>query len=296
WQYYEKGNRRQRRLVNYRPEKIETQVTLAIAHYSQKFFARYQGSGNTDTSPIFVLGMPRSGSSLLEQIMASHSAVQGLGELPYIMGLERLSKDGFAHDNQSLLYTKLGDRYLQQTQDHRTAGKPHFVDKMPNNFRCVGLIHAILPRAKIIDARRQPMDTCFSNLKQLYAKGQAFSYDQSELGHYYGQYRRMMTHWDKVLPGRVLRVDYEDTVTDLRLQVKRLLAHLELPWEENCLQYYDTQRPIRTASSEQVRRPIYETGVGYWKNFEPGLMTLQNIVEPRNPTQSVANFPRCEGT
>jgi exonuclease VII small subunit len=163
---------------------------------------------------------------------------------------------------------------------HRVEGTPRFIDKMPNNFPSVGLIHCILPNAKIIDARRHPMDACLGNLKQLYAKGQTFSYDQADIGEYYLQYQRMMDHWDEALPDKVLRVQYEDTVADLESQVVRILEYLELPWEDSCLNFHDTERAVRTASSEQVRQPIYSSGVDFWRNYEPYLEELQEVLEP----------------
>ena len=289
WHYYEQGNDKQRILVSYDPVQTETVNSDLIEFFNAEFFKEHLNSGNPDRSPIFVLGMPRSGSTLVEQIIASHSQVEGTSELPYIgrisKSLNRNRADGMRYPQvlselEPRHFHRLGQDYLQMAAMHRVEGTPRFIDKMPNNFPSVGLIHTILPNAKIIDARRHPMDACLGNLKQLYAKGQTFSYDQSDIGEYYLQYQRMMDHWDEVLPGKVLRVQYEDTVADLESQVLRILEYLELPWEDGCLNFYDTERAVRTASSEQVRQPIYTSGVGFWRNYEPYLEELQEVLEP----------------
>ena len=289
WHYYEQGNDKQRILVSYDPVQTETVNSDLIEFFNAEFFKEHLNSGNPDRSPIFVLGMPRSGSTLVEQIIASHSQVEGTSELPYIgrisKSLNRNRADGMRYPQvlselEPRHFHRLGQDYLQMAAMHRVEGTPRFIDKMPNNFPSVGLIHTILPNAKIIDARRHPMDACLGNLKQLYAKGQTFSYDQNDIGEYYLQYQRMMDHWDEVLPGKVLRVQYEDTVADLESQVLRILEYLELPWEDGCLNFYDTERAVRTASSEQVRQPIYTSGVGFWRNYEPYLEELQEVLEP----------------
>jgi len=289
WHYYEQGNDKQRILVSYDPVQTETVNSDLSEFFNAEFFKEHLNSGNPDRSPIFVLGMPRSGSTLVEQIIASHSQVEGTSELPYIgrisKSLNRNRADGMRYPQvlselEPRHFHRLGQDYLQMAAMHRVEGTPRFIDKMPNNFPSVGLIHTILPNAKIIDARRHPMDACLGNLKQLYAKGQTFSYDQNDIGEYYLQYQRMMDHWDEVLPGKVLRVQYEDTVADLESQVLRILEYLELPWEDGCLNFYDTERAVRTASSEQVRQPIYTSGVGFWRNYEPYLEELQEVLEP----------------
>jgi tetratricopeptide (TPR) repeat protein len=289
WHYYEQGNAKQRMLVSYDPVQTETVNNDLLAFFSKEFFATHQDVGNPDPAPIFVLGMPRSGSTLVEQIIASHSQVEGTSELPYIgrisKSLNRNRADGMRYPKvlaelEPRHFHRLGQDYLQMAAMHRVEGTPRFIDKMPNNFPSIGLIHSILPNAKIIDARRHPMDACLGNLKQLYAKGQTFSYDQSDIGEYYLQYQRMMDHWDEVLPGKVLRVQYEDTVADLETQVRRILQYLELPWEDNCLNFHATERAVRTASSEQVRQPIYTSGVDFWRNYEPYLDELQEVLEP----------------
>ena len=289
WQYYEQGNARQRLLVSYDPVLTETVNDDLIAFFAADFFRSHAGVGNPDPSPIFILGMPRSGSTLVEQIIASHSRVEGTSELPYIgrltKSLNRNRADGMRYPEvlnelEPRHFSRLGQNYLAMARMHRVEGTPHFIDKMPNNFPLVGFIHAILPNAKIIDARRHPLDACTGNLRQLYARGQAFSYDQTDIGEYYLQYQRMMDHWDQVLPGKVLHVQYEDVVADLPRQVERILNYLELPWEDACLDYHATQRAVRTASSEQVRQPIYTSGIGYWRHYEAQLEELREVLEP----------------
>ena len=289
WDYYEQGNTTQRMLVSYDPVQTETANDELIEFFNADFAARTTGMGNPDPSPIFILGLPRSGSTLIEQIIASHSQVEGTSELPYI---GRLSKsmnhnraDGMQYPDvldelEARHFHRLGQDYLDLAARHRVEGAPRFIDKMPNNFPSIGFIHSILPNAKIIDARRSPVDACVGNLKQLYARGQTFSYDQSDIGEYYLQYRRMMDHWDKVLPGRVLHVQYEDTVAGLETQVRRILDYLELPWEDGCLHFHATDRAVRTASSEQVRQPIYTSGVGFWRHYEAHLEELLEVLEP----------------
>ncbi len=292
WQYYEQGNAAQRMLVSYDPVQTETTNDELVDFFDQAFFDRVGTRGCPDRAPIFIVGMPRSGSTLVEQIIASHSQAEGTSELPY-MGrltrtLNRNRADGMRYpavlgELEPRHFHMLGERYLDMAKMHRREGTPRFIDKMPNNFPLVGLIHCILPNAKIIDARRHPMDACLGNLRQLYARGQTFSYDQSDIGEYYLQYQRMMDHWDQVLPGKVLRVQYEDTVADLEAQVVRILAFLDLPWEDSCMKFHETHRPVRTASSEQVRRPIYSSSVGYWRHYEDQLEELKDVLAPILP-------------
>ncbi|MCP5129834.1 MAG: sulfotransferase [Pseudomonadales bacterium] len=289
WRYYEEGNSKQRLLVSYDPVLTETVNDELVEYFNADFFSEREGQGNPDPSPIFVLGMPRSGSTLVEQIIASHSRVEGTSELPYIgrltKSLNRNRADGMRYPRvltelEPRHLNRLGQNYLDMARMHRVEGTPRFIDKMPNNFPLVGFIHAILPNAKIIDARRHPMDACTGNLRQLYARGQTFSYDQTDIGEYYLQYQRMMDHWDTVLPGKVLHVQYEDVVADLETQVQRILQYLELPWEDACLNFHDTERAVRTASSEQVRQPIYTSGIGFWRNYESHLEELKEVLEP----------------
>ncbi len=292
WQFYEKGNAAQRQLVSYDPVQTESTNDDLVNFFDQDYFERLGKPGCLDPAPIFILGMPRSGSTLVEQIIASHSQVEGTSELPYIgrltRSLNRNRADGMRYPRvlaelEPRHFYKLGERYLAMARMHRREGAPRFVDKMPNNFPLVGFIHSILPNAKIIDARRHPMDACVGNLRQLYARGQTFSYDQTDIGEYYLQYQRMMDHWDQVLPGKVLRVQYEDTVADLESQVVRLLDYLELPWEDGCMKFHETRRAVRTASSEQVRQPIYTGGVGFWRHYEEGLAELKEVLAPILP-------------
>ena len=289
WRYYEEGNAKQRLLVNYDPVLTETVNDELVEYFNADFFRDRAGCGNPDPSPIFIVGMPRSGSTLLEQIIASHSRVEGTSELPYIgrltKSLNRNRADGMRYPQvltelEPRHFNRLGQNYLEMARMHRVEGTPHFIDKMPNNFPLVGFIHAILPNARIIDARRHPLDACTGNLRQLYARGQTFSYDQTDIGEYYLQYQRMMDHWDEVLPGKVLHVQYEHVVADLETQVRRILEFLGLPFEDACVNYHDTDRAVRTASSEQVRQPIYTSGIGYWRNYEDQLRELQEVLEP----------------
>ncbi len=289
WRYYEAGNATQRMLVSYDPVQTETINDELIEFFNDDFFHATAGYGHPDPAPIIILGLPRSGSTLLEQIIASHSQVEGTSELPYIGRLTKSLNHNRADamrypqvlaELQPRHFQRLGQDYLDMAARHRVEGTARFIDKMPNNFPSVGFIHSILPNAKIIDARRHPMDACVGNLRQLYARGQTFSYDQCDIGEYYLQYLRMMQHWDEVLPGKVLRVQYEDVVTDLETQVRRILDYLELPWEDNCLRFHTTERAVRTASSEQVRQPIYTSGVGFWRHYAPHLDELREILAP----------------
>jgi hypothetical protein len=232
--------------------------------------------------------MPRAGSTLLEQILASHSQVEGTQELANVPRMV-LDLQGYDPDLNNPRYPgcllqmtaqdfrALGDKYLTDTRIYRT-GKPRFIDKMPNNFRHIGLMHLMLPNAKIIDARREPMACCFGNLKQLYARGQEFAYSIDDIARYYRTYLDLMAHWDEVLPGRVLRVHYEDVVADLEGSVRRILEYCELPFEAACLEYHRTARSIRTASSEQVRQPIFREGLDQWRHYEPWLAPLREAL------------------
>jgi hypothetical protein len=233
--------------------------------------------------------MPRAGSTLVEQILSSHSAVEGTAELPEIIsmakGLRELGEseavgsyiDVLAATDGTAL-RELGERYLERTRIHRKSGRPFFIDKMPNNFLHIGLIRLALPSAKIVDARRHPLACCFSNFKQHYAKGQRFSYDLSDLGHYYRDYVELMAHVDEVLPGRVHRVFYERMVEDTEAEVRRLLDYCGLPFEESCLRFYENERPVQTASSEQVRQPIYREGMDHWRHFDEWLGPLKEAL------------------
>ncbi|WP_219893560.1 tetratricopeptide repeat-containing sulfotransferase family protein [Aquisediminimonas profunda] len=284
--YYERGNRLKREELKYDPQRLATEMQLQRDHVSADLLARFANAGSKAPDPIFIVGLPRAGSTLLEQILASHSQVEGTMELPNILALaHRLdhrrmeSEDHEYPANLAELSpedaTRFGEDYIRDTRIYRKEGTPFFIDKMPNNFRHIGLIHAILPNAKIVDARRSAMGCCFSGFKQLFAEGQEFTYGLDEVGRYYRDYVALMDHWDAVLPGKVLLVRYEDVVSDLETQVRRLLDHCGLPFEDACLRFHETERAVRTASSEQVRQPLYKSGVDQWENFSPWLDPLR---------------------
>lgn len=287
WEDYRAANNAQRLRVSHDPVQAEQLADAIVSLFDGAFFAARKGWGDPERTPIFVLGLPRSGSTLIEQILASHSAVEGTGELPYIgriaTGLGRERSGGLAYplaagEIDAARAAMLGKEYLERAAAHRHSSRPYFVDKMPNNFPHVGLIQLILPNARIIDARRHPLDACVANYRQLYAKGQAFSYDLVELGEYWLQYHRLMQHWDTVLPGRVLHVDHEDLLGDLEGGVKRILAWCDLPFEPACLRYWETERAVRTPSSEQVRQPPYTNSIRQWKRYAPHLGELREIL------------------
>jgi tetratricopeptide (TPR) repeat protein len=284
--HYARGNALRRLDDPFDIEQFERRTARIRAFFDAGFFAKRAGSGDPSPAPIFIVGLPRSGSTLLEQILASHSRVEGTMELPNIMNFTRqfddmvASRDGYPETVGTApagLLTALGSRYLDETAPLR-SGRDHFTDKLPNNFSHVGLIHAILPNATIIDARRHPMDCCFSTFKQHFAKGQTFSYDLDDLGHYYRCYLSLMDHWDAVLPGKVLHVQHEDLVRDPEASIRRLLDHCGLPFETACLNFHQTRRSVRTASAEQVRQPLYASGVGYWRRFEKELQSLRQAL------------------
>jgi tetratricopeptide (TPR) repeat protein len=286
FKYYEQGNRLKQKDTRYDPDGLDAAMLRQAATCSAELFERKAGMGGAYDDPIFIVGLPRAGSTLLEQILASHSQVDGTMELPNIIALaHRLNGRRFVSEEArypAILaeltaeqLQRFADRFIEDTQFHR-KGAPYFIDKMPNNFMHIGLIHLILPKARIIDARRHPMACCFSGYKQLFADGQEFTYGLQEIARYYKGYVSLMAHWDEVLPGKVLRVHYEHMVADLEGQVRRILGFLGLPFEDNCLKYYQTDRSIRTPSSEQVRRPIYRSGLEQWRHFEPYLDVLKN--------------------
>jgi tetratricopeptide (TPR) repeat protein len=288
FEYYERGNGLKRAESHYRPEVIELNTRLQIQICTPELFARHRGSGVPAADPIFIVGLPRSGSTLIEQILASHSAVEGtqeLADIPRVVvnlrgrdsDLDNPRYPGVLTQMSGEDYRRLGEKYLTDTRIYRT-GKPRFIDKMPNNFRHVGLIHLLLPNAKIIDVRREPMACCFGNFKQLFAHGQEFTYGFADIARYYRTYLELMRHWDTVLPGRVLRVQHEDVVDDLEGNVRRLLDYCELDFEPACVEFYKTERSIRTASSEQVRQPIYREGLDQWRHYEPWLGELREAL------------------
>jgi tetratricopeptide (TPR) repeat protein len=284
YRYYERGNALKKDETRFRIEPIERNARLQAAVCTREFFAARHGCGAASEEPIFIVGLPRAGSTLLEQILASHSKVEGTMELPNILrlvgDLQGRDPDPVKPPYPAILtqlnaedFRRMGDKYLSDTRVYRT-GKPRFIDKMPNNFRHIGLIHLILPNARIIDARREPMACCFSNFKQLFASGQEFTYGIEDIARYYRSYVELMAHWDDVLPGRVLRVQHEDVVADLEGNVRRLLEFCGLDFEPACLEFYKTERSVRTASSEQVRQPIFKEGLDQWRHFEPWLGPL----------------------
>lgn len=289
WEYYEQGNGMQRRLEKYDPVQTEVLHDAVIEVFDAALLREKGGAGNPDGSPIFIIGLPRSGSTLIEQILASHSEVEGTSELPYVgrvaTSLNRNRVDGINYPEavrelSAEHFHALGAEYLELAGMHRIEGRPRFVDKMPNNFPAVGFLHLILPNAAIIDARRHPMDSCLSCFRQLFARGQTFTYDLLDIGEYFLEYERMMDHWNEVLPGKVLTVQYEALVEDFEAQTRRLLAHCGLAFEDACLRFFDTDRPVRTASSEQVRQPIHSRSIGFWRNYEDRLGQLKEVLAP----------------
>jgi tetratricopeptide (TPR) repeat protein len=289
--YYERGNRLKREEIGYDWRRISKEIDRQIEHGTPALLADKAGSGSVADDPIFILGLPRAGSTLLEQILASHSQVEGTMELPNILALahklggrRRIDEEPEYPANLAELtqdeLTEFGEAFIRDTRIHRKKGTPFFIDKMPNNFRHIGLINMILPNAKIIDARRGAMGCCFSGFKQLFAEGQEFTYGLEEIGQYYADYVRLMDHWDNVLPGKILRVRYEEVVADLETQVRRLLDYCGLPFEEACLNFHQTERAVRTASSEQVRQPIFKSGVDQWENFSEFLDPLRKKLGP----------------
>jgi len=288
FRFYERGNALKKAESTYRPELLERTAQQQIELCTFEFFAQRSGWGCDSPAPIFIVGLPRSGSTLLEQILASHSLVEGtmeLAEIPRLVSTLDQHPSGarfpgalahLAADD----YRAFGEAFLRDTQDYRVQNKPFFIDKMPNNFRYVGLIHLMLPNAKIIDARRAPMACCFSNFKQLFASGQQFTYSLDDIGRYYRTYVQLMDHWDSVLPGRVLRVQHEDVIDDLEGSVRRILEYCGLAFEPACVEFHKTDRQVHTASSEQVRRPINREGVDQWRNFEPWLQPLRDALGP----------------
>jgi tetratricopeptide (TPR) repeat protein len=301
--YYEHGNALKRRGSRYRPEIIERNTRRQIEVCTREFFDSRRGAGVADRDPIFIVGLPRSGSTLIEQILASHSRVEGtqeLADIPRIVlelqgqqpDLDNPRYPGVLRRLDPGEFRRLGEKYLRDTRIYRTgaaagsggaadtgaARMPHFIDKMPNNFRHIGLIHLMLPNARIIDARREPLACCFSNLKQLFAAGQEFTYSIEDIARYYRTYLDLMAHWDVALPGKVLRVEHEAVVDDLEGSVRRILRHCELEFEPGCVEFHRNERSVRTASSEQVRQPIFRDGLDQWRRFEPWLQPLKDAL------------------
>ena len=282
WAFYGRGNALKHAEVHHLPQITETHARLSKQVCTSEFFAARQEWGVTDPDPIFILGLPRSGSTLIEQILASHPQVEGTQELAAVRRIvTELRGRGTDPDNPRYPgvlteltaeeFTRLGERFLTETRPYRQTGRPFFIDKMPNNFRDIGLIHLMLPNAKIIDVRREPMACCFGNLKQLFYSGQEFSYSIDDIARYYRTYLEIMRHWNEALPVRILTVRHEDVVDDLEGSVRRILDFCGLPFEPACLEFHKTPRNVRTASSEQVRQPISRDGIDQWRNYEPWL-------------------------
>ncbi|MEQ1864737.1 MAG: sulfotransferase [Micropepsaceae bacterium] len=291
YSHYDQGNRLRRASVSYKAQDTTAHLERSRALLTREFFAARAGSGAPDADPIFIVGLPRAGSTLIEQILSSHSQVEGTMELADLTMLAReLSEQKHKSEGSKYLdklagldggqLRALGEKYLARTRIQRKSGRPLFIDKMPNNFAHLGMIQLILPNAKIIDARRHPMANCFSAFKQHFARGQTFSYDLGELGRYYRDYVALMAHFDEVLPGRVHRVFYERMVGDTESEIRRLLAYCGLDFEETCLRFNETERAVRTASSEQVRQPIFRDGVEQWRNYEQWLGPLREALGP----------------
>jgi len=290
FKFYRRGNSIRRIEHKHDPKINVFEAVRQVRVLHQDFFEPRKGWGSPAADPIFIVGLPRAGSTLLEQILASHSQVEGTSELPDIISISRKlgkkSRKNPAGAYPECLakmteeqFRELGEGYLKSTRIQR-SDTPLFIDKMPNNFRHIGLIHLILPNAKIIDARRHPMGGCFSGFKQLFANGQTFTYGLEDIGKYYRDYVRLMDHWDRVLPGRVHRVQYEEMVANTDTQIRALLDYCGLEFEKQCLKFYETDRAIRTPSSEQVRKPIYKEGLEQWRNFESHLDPLKEALGP----------------
>ena len=287
--HYAEGNRLRLEIVPYRAGDTSARVVHAKRVYTREFFAEREGCGDAAPDPIFIVGLPRSGSTLIEQILSSHSAVEGTMELPEIIAMTRALRRGSEgaasyHDVLAGLpaeqFAELGRQFIDRTRVQRKTGAPLFIDKMPNNFLHLGLIQLMLPNAKIIDARRHPLACCFSGFKQHFARGQSFSYSLDDIGRYYRDYVELMAHFDAVLSGRVHRVIYERMVEDTEGEVRRLLAYCGLPFEERCLRFFENDRPVRTASSEQVRRPINRDGIDQWRHYSAWLDPLRAALGP----------------
>ena len=291
FRYYSRGNSLQQAQTQHSAQQLQVRVDSQIEVCTEALFAAKAGLGHDAPDPIFIVGLPRAGSTLLEQILSSHSLVDGTMELHNILNLaQRLRSRGedrpgspryprILAELDDSYFRRFGEQFIQDTRPYRGTA-PRFIDKMPNNFFHIGLIKLILPNAKVIDARRHPMACCFSGFKQLFGEGQEFSYGLREIGNYYRQYVKLMDHWDAALPGFVLRVEHEEVVADLEGQVRRLLDFCALPFEPACLNYHQTDRSIRTPSAQQVRQPIYKTGLDQWRNYEPWLGPLKEALGP----------------
>jgi tetratricopeptide (TPR) repeat protein len=285
WRFYLEGNATRRKLVDYDSARFTSRIDAIIESVDENLLRLGQSVTPRAATPIFILGMPRSGSTLIEQILASHSDVEATMELPYMQGL---GKQYLFSDTDRLPVADLepeqlqaiGDQYLKAAELHRTESKPFFIDKLPDNFAYIGLIAMALPGAKIIDARRNPIDTCVGNFRQSFGRGKEFSYDLGELASHCIQYRRVMAHWEQVMPDRILTVQYESLVENTESEIRRILSHCGLPWQEACMNFHESDREVTTASSEQVRQPIYRSAMGFWKHYEHHLGDLIGRLAP----------------
>jgi tetratricopeptide (TPR) repeat protein len=291
FQHYLDGNALRRSVILYNADDTTARVKRIKRTYTAEFFKQRAGAGAAAPDPIFVVGLPRSGSTLIEQILSSHSAVEGTMELPEIISMTRLLRRQSDAESTTPYHDVLagldldalrglGEQYIERTRIQRKTDAPFFIDKMPNNFVHLGLIQLALPNARIIDARRHPLACCLSGFKQHFARGQNFSYGLEDIGRYYHDYVELMAHFDAVLPGRIHRVIYERMVDDTETEVRRLLDYCGLPFEEGCLRFYENDRPVRTASSEQVRKPIYRDGVAHWQHYDAWLAPLKAALGP----------------
>ncbi|UPT62450.1 MAG: sulfotransferase [Hyphomonadaceae bacterium JAD_PAG50586_4] len=289
FRHYDLGAKLRRDSISYSADDTTTFTDRQIAFFTPQRLAAHRGQGHPSADPIFVVGLPRAGSTLIEQILSSHSAVEGTMELPDIIAIAKRIGGGHLHGasypDALANFTPeqvhaLGQEYLDRTRVQRKTDRPLFIDKMPNNFQHIGFIHMILPNAKIIDARRHPIGNCFSAFKQHFARGQTFSYDLTDLGRYYSDYVRLMAHFEAALPDRVHRVQYEDMIADPETQIRRLLAYCGLPFEAACMEFHTNTRAVRTASSEQVRQPLYGDAVEQWRNYETWLEPLKAALKP----------------
>jgi tetratricopeptide (TPR) repeat protein len=283
--HYDRANRIRHGQLEYDPDIITAHVDTIIARFTPEFLSNRSNLEEGAADPIFILGMPRAGSTLLEQILASHSLIEGTMELPDMPAIALREGKGAASGWVDAVVqmsadrlAELGDDFLNRTRVQRKTDRPFFIDKLPNNWIYTGLIHLILPNAKIIDARRHPLDCCFSNFRQHFAKGQAFSYSLSDMGRYYADYVRLMAHFDRVLPGRVHRVIHEQLIEEPEVHVRAMLDYVGVPFEEACLNFHENRRAVRTASSEQVRRPINRDGVDQWRAYEKWLDPLKSAL------------------
>jgi len=281
--HFRRANALQRSVLPYDPERTAREFARLKSIFTVEFFAERAGHGCLAPDPIFIVGLPRAGSTLVEQILASHSEVEGTRELPCLQTMVgQLQGQGEFNRNlvglKGEVLARLGAQYMENTLIFRSLGRPRFTDKMLRNFAYVGLIHAILPEAKIIDVRRNPLDCCLANFKQLFGRAYAHSYDLADLGKYYNAYLDLMAHYDTVLPGKIHRIDYEQLVEQPEAEIRKLLAYLALPFEAQCLRFYENERAVRTSSSEQVRMPIFKHSLGSWRRYEPWIAPLKKAL------------------